>query len=207
MTLAARLAATVHAPEAAAWLAAQTPSSFGPAFAAASRRLGRAAISADEAAAITNAGLRWPVTGVDTCGRAALILGAMGPLAADAHAGFIRDLFRRGELGERQAVLRVLAALPSPAQHLDVAIDGFRSNAASVLEAIAVDNDYPAQHFPAPAFHQLVIKALFVGIPLARIAGLASRVDDELVRMTAAFASERRAAGRPVPDDVALILR
>jgi len=42
-------------------------------------------------------------------------------------------------------------------------------------------------------------------VPLARMIGLAERTTHELVRMVEAYASERRAAGRPVPGDVALI--
>ena len=50
-----------------------------------------------------------------------------------------------------------------------------------------------------------MLKALFLGVPLARIDGLTARVGAELRRMVEAFARERRAAGRPVPDDVALV--
>lgn len=183
------------------------PGTFAPAFAAAGRRLSRVAITDDDAAAITAAGTRWPVTGADECGRAALVLAATAALPAEAQVGFVRDLLRRGELRERQAVLRVLAALPDPARFVELAIDACRSNVETVFAAIACDNDFPARHFPPAAFHQMVLKALFIGAPLARIAGLAARTTDELVRMVDAYASERRAAGRPIPDDVALIRR
>jgi hypothetical protein len=210
--LIAALVGAVRAPTAAAaaraWLdeqlaAAGDPARFAPAFAAAGRRLGRAPIGDDDAAAITAAGLRWPVTGVDECGRAALVLAAIAALPGDRHVGFVRDLVRRGEVRERQAVLRVLAALPEPARFVDVAVDACRSNVETVFAAIACDNDYPARHFAAPAFDQMVLKALFIGAPVARIAGLAARTTPELVRMVEAYASERRAAGRPVPEDVA----
>jgi len=52
-----------------------------------------------------------------------------------------------------------------------------------------------------------VLKALFIGLPLARVAGLAARTTAELVRMVDAYASERQAAGRPIPADVDLIRR
>ena len=207
-----QLRAAIHAPEAAAWLEAQLAGAgeaarFGPAFAAAGRRLGRAAIRDADAAAITAAGLRWPVTGADECGRAALVLAAVAAMPAEGQLAFVRDLFRRGEVGERQAVLRVLAALPAPARFVELAIDACRSNVETVFAAIACDNDYPARHFPAPAFDQLVLKALFLGVPLARVAGLAARTTAELVRMVDAYASERRAAGRPIPADVELVRR
>jgi len=210
--LGSQLAAAVHAPDAAAWLVSQLAGAgdvtrFAPAFAAAGRRLGRAAIRDTDAAAICAAGLRWPVTGADACGRAALVLAAIAAMPADHHVGFVRDLYRRGEAGERQAVLRVLAALPAPARFVELAIDACRSNVEPVFAAIACDNDYPARHFPAPAFDQMVLKALFTGAPLARVAGLAARTTAELVRMVDAYVSERRAAGRPIPADVELVRR
>jgi hypothetical protein len=47
-----------------------------------------------------------------------------------------------------------------------------------------------------------VLKALFMGIPLDVVAGLDRRADDELARMAVGLVEERRAAGRPVSDDM-----
>jgi len=210
--LTTELVAAIDTGDARAWLveqlaAAGEPARFAAAFAGAGRRLGRAAIREAAAAAITASGLRWPVTGADECGRAALVLAAIAAMPDDRHAGFVRDLVRRGEVRERQAVLRVLAALPAPARFVEIAIDACRTNVETVFWAIACDNDFPARHFPAPAFHQMVLKALFIGAPLARVAGLAERTSAELIRMVDAYASERAAAGRAIPADVALIRR
>jgi len=191
-------------PEARSWLADRLarPDAFAAAFAAAGRKLGRAPIAVDAIA------IPWPATaGLDECGRAALVLAAIRATDASGHVALVRDLIRRGEVRERQAVLRVLAGLPAPERFVDIAIDACRTNVASVFEAIACDNAYPARYFPDPAFAQLVLKALFVGAPVARIVELGPRVTDELVRMVEAYASERRAAGRPVPDDASLIRR
>ena len=193
-------------PEAAAWFAeqlalARDDTKLRVAFAGAGRRLGTVAIG-DDAARITEAGLTWPASaGVDECGRAALLL------AASPSAPLVRELVRRGEVRERQAVLRVLAALPEPAALVEIAVDACRTNVLTVFEAIACDNDFPARHFDEHAFVQLVLKALFVSAPVGRIVGLAQRTTAELERMVDAFASERRAAGRPIPDDVRLIRR
>ena len=46
------------------------------------------------------------------------------------------------------------------------------------------------------------MKAIFNGLSLRRVLGLAERNNAELRRMVEAYASERRAAGRPVPEDV-----
>lgn len=198
-------AVTRQVPEAAEWLRLPFDRArFAAVFSAAGRKLGRASISDDDARAIP---IPWPVTGVDECGRAALVAAAVAALDPAEQVPFVRDLIRRGEVRERQAVLRVLAGLPDPARFVDVAVDAFRTNVESVFEALACDNAYPARHFSPPQFAQLVLKALFVGAPVARIVGLEARIDEELVRMVEAYASERRAAGRPVPEDAKLILR
>jgi hypothetical protein len=46
------------------------------------------------------------------------------------------------------------------------------------------------------------MKAIFQGVSVRRIEGLEARITPELMRMAAGYASERRAAGRPVPADV-----
>jgi hypothetical protein len=199
----AELAAAVArvSPDGAAWLGAQlaaplVPARFDAAFAAAGRRLGSEPVGA------VNLAFAWPADScADECGRAALVIAAASrerdvPIAA---------LVRRGDARERSAVLRALAALPGPERYVDVAIDACRSNVTSVFIAIACDNDVPARYFPEAAFNQLVLKALFIGAPVARIVGLSARVTPELERMVAAFASERRAAGRDVPPDAALV--
>jgi hypothetical protein len=199
-------AAVRDAPDAAAWLRAQLGGvAFHPAFAAAGRHVGRAPVRRDDAAAIVAAGLLVPADiAADECARGALLLAAL-PGVPD-HVALVRDLVRRGEVRERQAVLRVLAALPDPARFCDIAVEACRTNVVSVFEAIASSNTYPADYFPAHAFDQMVLKALFIGVPLARVHGLAGRKTAELARMVDAFASERRAAGRSIPDDVRLVL-
>jgi len=51
----------------------------------------------------------------------------------------------------------------------------------------------------------MVLKAVFNRVALARIHGLGARRNAELARMANDFASERRAAGRDVPDDLGLV--
>src|SRR5690606_31029984 len=114
-------------------------------------------------------------------------------------------LFEGGELGEQVSFLRTLALLPEPGRFQGVAVSACRTNATEVFEAIACENAYPAAHFPQLNFNQLVMKAVFMEVELRRVVGLSSRVDRELVRMARDFESERRAAGRAVPDDLSLI--
>jgi len=180
---------------------------FGAAFAGAARRLGQAPVGDGGDEILRAAGFAIaPQVGADEYGRAALVTAAVAALPASEHVELVSGLVRRGDARERQAVLRVLAALPDPARFVELAVDACRTNVLTVFEAIACDNPLPARCFGDAAFAQMVLKALFVGAPLARVVGLAGRITPELVRMVEAYASERRAAGRPVPADAALVL-
>jgi hypothetical protein len=110
-------------------------------------------------------------------------------------------LFEAGELGEQESVLRTLSLLPEPERFLETGLQAGRTNTRRVFEALACENPYPAAHFPELNFNQLVLKAIFMEVPVSRIEDLARRITPELRRMAAAYASERRAAGRTVPDD------
>ena len=123
--------------------------------------------------------------------------------------GFVADAlacFENGDAREQQSWLRAVALWPEAAAFLPAAIDACRTNIIPVFEALACENPYPAAHFPDRNFNQMVLKAMFNGIALARIAGLPARLNPELSLMARDFASERTAAGRRVPADIALAL-
>jgi hypothetical protein len=121
--------------------------------------------------------------------------------AADAIA-----CYEQGDTGEQRSWLRTVALLPEPARFLPVVIDACRTSIVPLFEAVACENPYPAQHFPALNFNQMVLKALFNGIALNRIVELPSRLNPELSRMASDYADERRAAGRSVPPDISLAM-
>jgi hypothetical protein len=176
------------------------------ALAGAGRRLGRSPVrlTDEEKALAEQAGLAPPPEGwgLDELGRGALILAAAGACSAAGRGDLARNAFYRGDSGEKQALLRVLAYFPDPDSFLDVARDACRSSVQGVFEAIACENPYPAHHFPEAAFNQMVLKAVFTGVALARVCDLDRRLNPELLRMAEGYASERRAAGRSVPADV-----
>ena len=134
--------------------------------------------------------------------RALLVLRAF-EVSADEAPGHYGAWLRRGEHGEQISLLRVLPWLPEPASVLVHAIEACRTNAEPVFRAIACGNPYPAAHFPTLNFNQLVLKAVFLGVPLAEMDGLGPRVDADLLRMADDYAAERQAAGRSVPTDIA----
>ena len=114
--------------------------------------------------------------------------------------------YENGDAREQQSWLRAVSLLPMSERFVAFAIDACRSHIQPTFEAIACDNPYPSIHFPDLNFNQLVLKALFIGVPLARIVGLRRRLNADLSRMARDYASERRAAGRSVPADLSLAL-
>jgi hypothetical protein len=192
--------AAIRAPLDRAW--------FGLTYAAAGRRLGDApvAVLPAERAGLAGAGFAVPDGwAAADLGRVVLLADAVAVLPADEQPAFVDRTYRRGAGRERHAVLAALPLLPAPERFVATAVEACRTNVRSEFEAIACDNPYPARYFAEPQFNQLVVKALFVGAPLARVVGLATRVGAELRRMVDAFARERVAAGRPVPADVLLV--
>jgi hypothetical protein len=206
------LGALARSGPAASWVGAAlergdhpaTPS-FRALHASVSRRLGRAArerpAAPPELAALARPHLTW----TDWV-RAALVAAALERLPAVEHAPVVLRLFEGGELGEQESLLRVLALFDEPARFVDTGLLGGRTNARRVFEAAACENPYPSAYFPELGMNQLVMKALFIEVPLARIEGLSARVGAELRRMVADYRSERQAAGRSVPADVDALL-
>lgn len=178
------------------------------AIAQAPRKLGRAPLSltaAEREAHGLPALLEGPSWSLADLGRAALVLAAVERTAGPGQVELVGELVRRGELAEQASLLRAFSLLPEPSRFVDVAIDMCRTNAADVFAAIALENPYPADTFPEHNFNQMVLKALFIGLPIDRILGLERRANPELGRMVAAYASERQAAGRSVPDGLARV--
>jgi hypothetical protein len=179
---------------------------FLEAFTAAARHVGKAKLDLvpDEARRLSALGVTWPLGdwGVDELGRVTLLLRAAGRWPQDELVALVEEGYRHGDNRERQAVLRALPLFPSAEPFLPVGIDACRTHIQPLFEAIACENPYPARHFADLNFNQMVLKALFTGVALARIVQLDERVTPELVRMANDYASERRAAGRSAPPDI-----
>jgi hypothetical protein len=182
------------------------PIAFEASFGGAGRRIGTAPVG--DATVADADGRAWSIAGwgQDEAARAVLLIEGMGRIPADHQGAWLDGIWRAGALRERQAVLRVLALLPEPARFLPIALDACRVSTQPIFDAIACENPYPAAYFAEPSFNHLVLKAVFTEVALARILGLADRRNPELARMAADYASERRAAGRPVPADLALVM-
>lgn len=116
----------------------------------------------------------------------------------------VHDLYRFGDADERRAVLLGLGRLDALGDRaVDLLHDALRTNDPRLVAAAM--GTYAARLDDA-TWRQAVLKCLFVGVPLRLVAGVESRADDELRRMVADYAAERRAAGREVPADALSLL-
>jgi len=125
-------------------------------------------------------------------------------LPLDALVAEIGDLYRHGDAAEKRAVLRGLDLLPIGDDGLPIVADALRTNDARLVAAAM--GPYGAKRLDPRAYRHGVLKCVFMGIPLADIAGLDRRVDAELVAMLQSFAAERAAAGRSIPADVTRLI-
>jgi hypothetical protein len=113
-------------------------------------------------------------------------------------------LYRHGDADERRAVLLALPRLPLGRRAIELVQDGLRSNDPRLVAAAM--GEYGSQYLDPAGWRQGVVKCLFVGVPLDLVADLSARCDDTLREMVAAYARERTAAGRDVPDDARRLL-
>jgi hypothetical protein len=173
---------------------------FRALFASVPRRLGSVARLelGERIADVPAARPHWTLTDV---ARLWLLLRGLGHLPSEALPGWVLTLFEGGEIGEQVSILRVLAALPAPERFVETGEQACRHNSLDVFEAIVAENSFLAAHFPARSFDQAVMKSIFLEVSIRRIEGLEPRITPELSRMAGDYASERRAAGRPVPED------
>lgn len=137
-------------------------------------------------------------------GRALLILAAMD--AGQDSATAIDLLFRHGDETERACVVRGLALFDPEARLKHLILEAGRANSLQLVSAVSLHNPYPRAHYNEQEFNQLVLKNLFVGLPIAGILGLAERASAELARMCEDYYDERTAAGRGVPEDIWLAM-
>src|SRR5436190_1352854 len=143
---------------------------------------------------------------IEDAARTTLLVMTAGHMPADRFVHTALECFERGDAREQQSWLRGLRFLPQAERFLPCAIDACRTNIVPLFESIACENPYPSQYFPERNFNQMVLKALFNDVALARIAGLQQRSNRDLARMAADYAAERRAAGRRVPADIGLAM-
>jgi hypothetical protein len=181
---------------------------FCTAYTAAARRVGRGPLApTDDERVLLQAAApeahvdRWSVA---DAARAVLLLSAAQSLDLPAFQTLAVACVDRGDAREQESWMRAVAWMPAAERFLPIVIDACRTNIVPLFESIACENPYPATYFPERNFNQMVLKAFFNHLAIARIIGLRDRMNPELARMASDYAAERRAAGRSVPPDLAL---
>jgi hypothetical protein len=174
----------------------------------ASRTAGAATLTPDDESMLHSAG--WPadvpLTGWTRADIARFILlrDLAATVDADAFLHAAQECFVQGDAGEQRSWCRAVSLFPEPERFLALMTDMCRTNILPLFQAVACENPYPARYFPELHFNQMVLKAMFNSVALARIVGLPERRNAELSRMSSDYAAERTAAGRAVPPDIAL---
>ncbi|MFC5672323.1 EboA domain-containing protein [Streptomyces incanus] len=122
--------------------------------------------------------------------------------AARADTEALTRVYDQGTADERRAVLHALPHLVPGPDARPLVEDALRTNDTRLVAAAV--GPYCARHLDAHAWRHAVLKCLFTGVALNRVADLARRArgDGELARMLGDYADERTAAGRPVPEDL-----
>ena len=168
------------------------------------RKLSKAELALTDAdlAAADNAIPGWDPRGWSATDAARILLLSGLPSGGKPFAERFRALCRTADVTELATLYRGLPLYPDPASLEEQVGEGLRSNMRGVFDAIAHSNPYPKAHFDQHRWNHMVLKALFIGSPLAPIQGLDERANPELARIMLDFAHERWAAGRPVPFEI-----
>ncbi len=132
-----------------------------------------------------------------TCEQAARVALLLALPPGSKSSQLMDRVYQTADVGEAVALQKAIAVLGHPEGHMARARDGIRSNIQSVFEAVTVRNPYPAMHFDALGWNQMVTKTFFVGVPLHLVVGLDRRVNPDLARILNDLAHERWAADRP----------
>jgi L-ribulose-5-phosphate 3-epimerase len=176
------------------------PAVVGRLFPAVGRRVGRgSARPGDDPQGLVHGS-------VDDTARAEL-LGALATVLDEATlSAQLLALYRHGDDAEKRGVLRGLSLVGDRAvpAGLEIVRDALRTNDTRLVAAAL--GPFAAAHLDDHGWRHGVLKCLFTGVPLAAVAGLERRTDDELLRMVADYAAERTAAGRDVPADALRLL-
>lgn len=175
-------------------------------FPAVARQLGRGGLDEPGATLTTRDGdvVSLAAWRIDDAGRARLLLAAARANPGDVLA-LARDLYLGGDARERTGALRALPLLPGMRENdaaLPALLDAMRVTQGEIFEAAILDNPYAARHLPQHEWRKAVLKAIFNGHSILRIARLDERADAELAASLVDFAMEREAASRSVPPEL-----
>jgi hypothetical protein len=130
--------------------------------------------------------------------RALLLAQVLEQHPLDGQLPLLRQLFLWGDDQEKIATLKALDWLDSRGLCVELALQAGRTSNSQVFAALALDTHYPLRHYPERAFHQLVLKALGMGLDVRRLIGLTQRLSVTLNQLALDLLDEQLAAERTV---------
>ncbi len=110
----------------------------------------------------------------------------------------VANLIQVADTGELVTFLKFLILLPEPERYKIAAVEALRTNIATVFDAIALENPYPAEYFNEHQWNQMYLKAAFMQRDLSRIEQVDERANEDLARIISDYAHERWSASREV---------
>jgi len=114
----------------------------------------------------------------------------------------VEELFSNAEMNELTALYAALPLLAYPTRWRLRCAEGIRSNIGSVLDAIMLNNPYPAAYLDEKAWNQLILKAVFTDKDIQKIIGVKQRANLALAAALRDYAEERQSAHRAVSDQI-----
>ncbi|MFJ4142653.1 EboA domain-containing protein [Pseudomonas sp. NPDC089734] len=130
--------------------------------------------------------------------RVLLLAEALKHQAPAERSPLLRQFFAWGDDQEKIAILKALDWFDATGQCLDLAQQAGRTHNSQVFAALALDNPFPSSHYGERAFHQLVLKALGMGLDVQRLLGLPERRSSGFNQLALDAMEEQLAAERPV---------
>lgn len=130
--------------------------------------------------------------------RALLLAEVLERQPATGQLPLLRQLFLWGDDQEKIALLKALDWLDSQGLCVELALQAGRTSNSQVFAALSLDTLYPSRHYDDRAFHQLVLKALGMGLDIRRLLGLEQRQSVALNQLALDLLAEQLAAGRTV---------
>ncbi|GAB6260694.1 EboA domain-containing protein [Photobacterium sp. R1] len=149
-------------------------------------------------------GTHWQV---DQAGRLLLLLTLRSIVPSAQWGELLFSLYRQFDENEKIVTVRALDWLGENHDLNPIAMETTRTNDINLFAAIALNNSYPVKYFNERAFHQLVLKALFLDLNIQQIEGLPLRQSPELTQLCVDLTEERLRAAREVPTSIWLGMR
>ena len=123
------------------------------------------------------------------------------------YISFINDLFSNAEMTELATLYSAISILAYPESWILRCAEGIRSNIGIVLDAIILENSYPAKYLDENAWNQLILKAFFTDKDVTKIIGIEKRANKNLAKSLREYVEERQAANRTISDQLVDLIK